>query len=779
MQDTAQISCPNPLCQALNPETHRYCEQCRTLMPKRYLWVTGGLAAAYKEGQLLAQRYLVKGNGIVLDTKPGFLPEFPSEIPPTVAPYLRLFPFRLHVPQVYGMAIAPGKKGKPEPIWLLEQIPIYSQTEANTADRVQILPELTSCWQNAPAGRQLNWLWQMAMLWQPLAAQGVASSLLNLSFLRIEGQLVRLLELELDRTTPTLASLGLLWSKWVDSAKEAIAPLLKQLCQQMMQDDIGADQLVAQLDGALAQWGKSGQRSYQIITRTDTGPSRARNEDACYPSDDTPLVVIKSRSSLLLPGKSPIVKPLTIVCDGIGGHEGGNVASNLAIASVQEQLEPLLKSEENWLPPESLENQLELAVCAANDRISQQNDTESRTSRQRMGTTLVMALAQGHEVYITHVGDSRAYWITRSGCHQVTLDDDVASREVRLGYGFYREALQQIGSGSLVQALGMGPSSNLHPTVQRFVIDEDCIFLLTSDGLSDGDRVEQSWETEILPVLEGKIDLAQAAARLIEIANTQNGHDNVTIGLLYCQVSAKEENFATRLWGGKSASTVYSFTSIPQSALKTQLLPPQRTAPKLWPLLLGIPLLLGLGGLLAYLLIPEIGERVNRVISPPTDSPSSSLPAASPTTEAPPPSAVVTFSPGSLIEIKRNTGQGDRLILFNQPASATNPSTPPPQTGVVPGGSLLQVLNKQSIPQQPVWLRLKVCSSGATAAKTPQTRSPASSAKSAKKPPSTPANRIVPPGEVGWVLEADVVAVAVPNSAISKTKLGDCIPSEQ
>ncbi len=93
-----------------------------------------------------------------------------------------------------------------------------------------------------------------------------------------------------------------------------------------------------------------------------------------------------------------------------------------------------------------------------------------------MGTTLVMALAHIHELYVAHVGDSRAYWITRTGCYQVTLDDDVACREVRLGYSLYRDALEQVAAGALIQALGITSSNTLHPTVQRFPVDEDCVF---------------------------------------------------------------------------------------------------------------------------------------------------------------------------------------------------------------------------------------------------------------------------------------------------------------
>jgi len=76
----------------------------------------------------------------------------------------------------------------------------------------------------------------------------------------------------------------------------------------------------------------------------------------------------------------------------------------------------------------------------------------------------------------------------------------------------------------------------LQPRIRQFVIDEECIFLLCSDGLSDNNRVEQSWEIEILPVLEGQIDFAVVCQRLIDLANRKNGHDNVTVSLVYCQV---------------------------------------------------------------------------------------------------------------------------------------------------------------------------------------------------------------------------------------------------
>lgn len=783
MQDAAKISCPNPLCQTANPETHRFCQQCRTLLPKRYLWAAGEGIEAYKPGQLIADRYLLKRDRIVLDTKPAMTPDFPAEVPPGIVPYLRLFPYQLHVPQVYGLAaLSRGNKGKA--IWLLEQVPLSCLTpEAGTEAQVQVLPALIGVWKDASPVRQLNWLWQMAQLWQPFSSEGVASSLLNPALLRVEGSLVRLLELQADRSTPTLGHLGEFWREWVALAHPNIAEFLQPLCQQMIGEQLSGDRLVDELDLALATCGRSQERRYQILTATDTGPSRSRNEDACYP--------LAQRQN---PHYSAISMPLAIVCDGIGGHEGGSIASNLAIDTLQQRLETLVKHEGAW-EPAALTAELELAVCEANDHISQRNDAEQRQQRQRMGTTLVMALAQSHEIYITHVGDSRAYWIARHGCHQVTLDDDVASREVRLGYALYREALQQYGAGSLVQALGMGSSGNLHPTIQRFVVDEDCLFLLCSDGLSDSDRVEQYWDTELLPVLEGKIDLATAAARLIEIGNTLNGHDNVTVALVYCQVSTKAEpSVGVRTWGlGNFASTPTrrGDTAVAATGLKTQLLQPPRPASNLLMLLVGIFLLLGLGGLLAYFFVPQVGNWVDSIVPHSTENPPTPLPEPSPT-ESANPSSPTSLSPGSIVQVKSLTaelvpGQLNSLVLLPKPVAQENLGLTGSGQKILPAGSILQVVSKQATPGQDVWLKLKVCSIPGTTSKAktlePILHQPAVHPQYEKKnstaTPVTSAvkrDRLLQPGDTGWIREAEVASFALTNLTLAREQLGKCAP---
>ncbi|HAJ63331.1 MAG TPA: serine/threonine protein phosphatase [Cyanobacteria bacterium UBA8543] len=785
----ATLHCSNIRCQAPNPQSNKFCQQCRTPLLRRYLWAMGSAIDAYKPGEVLAGRYELVQPRILLDTQPGLPPETPLEIPRVLAPYLRLSPYGLHLPQVYGRLTLTEERRRSE-VWLLEDAPIstgasLSGKEAASAEGY-LLPELTSVWKNATAVRQLNWLWQMASLWQPLSSEGVASSLLAPTLLRVEGSIVRLLELQLDtKGAPTLQELGQFWLQRLVGASSVINEFFQQLCTQLTEGQIQtSEELVALLDRALKECGRSQSHTYQIFTRTDSGPSRPHNEDACYPPS----------GQLIRP--STEADTLAIVCDGIGGHEGGEVASHLAIDTLRERVEKLHSDPERW-NSQSLTLELEKAVCTANDSISSTNDNEHRSERQRMGTTLVMAQACAHEIYITHVGDSRVYWITRYNCHQVTQDDDLASREVRLGYSLYRNAVQQPTSGSLVQALGMAPSSTLHPTVQRFVVDEDCVFLLCSDGLSDHDRVEQYWKTEILPIIEGRVDLPTAGARLIELANTQNGHDNTTVALVYCKVASSKQTKQTQLPPPHleslptAASMVQTTLAAAPSAMKTQQLSSPGSNRRPWGLLLGILVLLGLGGVLAYVFIPrELVDPLMKQIgfnssSSPTSPPATSSPLpASPTPNS---SEVPALDASALIQVTSSTTKNSQdkavPLLLRRGLPPQNPSV----VGIIPAGSVLQVISKSPDAQQENWLQLRVCSPGSGNSKTQQ---PASGKISAERLPSkvikspiasnskpTPvAHRQVAAGEGGWIREAEIVPIINLNFTPTPAQQSECAP---
>jgi protein phosphatase len=527
----AKIICPNPECQAPNPVSQNFCAHCRTAIPKVYLWTVGEDASSLKVGQTLANnRYIVVNSRVLLDTKPGWQPESVDKAPEYITPYLRLVGYRPHIPQVYGSIpfIRSGRRNST--LWLLEKAPIYSEG-LGAAFAGKIMPEITEGWKNAGSMRQLNWLWQIASMWDSMQVEGVSKTLLYPELLRVEGGLLRVIELMPDGDSPPkLAELGKVWKMWQKQARIGIAQVLDKICTQLAKEEITtATQLLAMLDEALRTVGQKQFLNCNYITLSHAGPTREQNEDACYPPSGSPLYQ-----------NTGYDLSLAIVCDGVGGHQGGEVASNLAIDTIRRRIENVLNKPENRYP-DSITIQIENSTCVANDQISLRNDSENRQERERMGTTMVMTLVYGHEAYLAHIGDSRVYRITRTGCHQMTLDDDLASREVRLSGILYREALGMNSSGSLFQALGMNSSTALHPNIRRLILDEECIFLLCSDGVSDRDRVEQYWQTEILPVLEGKVDLATACQRTINMANTRNGHDNATVALVHCQVKQPVE----------------------------------------------------------------------------------------------------------------------------------------------------------------------------------------------------------------------------------------------
>lgn len=780
----ATIYCPNALCQAPNVESDRYCLQCGSFISKHYLWAIAGRSSLPSPGELLAERYVCKQGQIFLDTKPELLPESLEDLPPQAVSYQRLVSHWLHVPQVY--ALLPDSQRPDSVIVLLENAPIYS-ADIQTKEWIPgtLMPGLEAVWSEAIPLQQLHWLWQLAQLWEPLNQEGVAASLLSAENLRVEGSLIRLLSLVVDYqpSSGSLVDLGSFWQQWQAGAQTAIAPFLGSLCEQMQRGRISsAEQLIEVLDQAIAVCSQAQSHTVEFGTLTDQGPTRPRNEDACYPASGTTQSV-----TLTSTAKNANSTALIVVCDGIGGHEGGNIASNLAIATVQQRLQTALRSESSS-DPVALMLELNRTAIAANDIIVQRNDTEHRQERQRMGTTLVMAVVQNYELYLTHVGDSRAYRITRIGCHQVTLDDDLASREVRMGYGLYRDALRQPSSGSLVQALGMN-ASMLHPTVQRFILDEECLFLLCSDGLSDNDLIEEHWQTLLLPVLEGTVDVSTAVRQWVAIANQQNGHDNVTVGLLHCRVSPAALSGAAELHLSESLAKLAAIASpispttethlaepaclhaANPSTLKTQLkdLPQtdqsERSRPSLLLWLLGLLILLGGAGVLLVWLFPSVGSRLFPAVESTavsSDVPISPVPSGSePASPAPNIAASPFLTTQSRVLVNRAAVDGagqTPVVLFPQPASPPPLSQPESRPMPIPVGAVLEVVAVQVRSDQR-WLQLKVCSLP-TAVKG-MDRTNASSA-------------FGQPGDTGWIQETAIAPLVTSDISLTPAQLGAC-----
>jgi protein phosphatase len=535
-----QMQCANPPCLHPNVLGKRVCDRCQSPLKYRYLRAVGKSVAQLTAGELVSDRYVVMGAHLWLDTKSTLAPDVPV-FPDAAQPYLQLYSHRLHLPGLHGFGILPDQ----DPVFLLDNIPVDAAGK--------LYPSIATEWSSTSAVRQVYWLWQMLQLWEPLKQQGVASSLLIPDNLRVEGWRVRLCELVPDGVQPQLKHLADCWQPLIANAQPSIAEALQDFLKNMQeaeatQADLAAFgalvpiapegtvpmTLAAQLNQILLEQAAQQPLRLDIFGATTTGPQREHNEDACFP-------ISPAAPDKLLPH-------VGIICDGIGGHEGGEVASQLALSSLKIQLSALVHEYADKPEPTSpavIEEQLASLVRVANNLISSRNNSQEREMRQRMGTTLVMAMQlpqkiagrNAHELYIVNVGDSRAYWITPRYCHALTIDDDVLTREVSLGRHLYAEAMRRPDAGALTQALGTREGELLNPRVQRFIVEEDGLLLLCSDGLSDSDRVEQSWETNSRQALRGEISLEQAVLSWIDVANQKNGHDNTSVVMLRCRVT--------------------------------------------------------------------------------------------------------------------------------------------------------------------------------------------------------------------------------------------------
>jgi protein phosphatase len=580
-----RIQCANPEC--LHPDNgvgQAVCDRCQTPLIYRYLWAVDSANVAVNT--LVSDRYLVMQPQIWLDTQPSTMVSVPVMLSEPLLPYLHLYLHRLHLPGLYGFCGV--GEGEP-PVLLLDNAPI--------AANGSLLPLLEAAWATAAPSRQIYWLWQLWQLWAPLKAQRVAASLLNPENLHVEGWRVRLRELIADTVIPNpaagietsapppdlggateiggaatspplfqtapllLKDLAAVWQPWVERADRTIAAPLKAIWQRMQISD-DSEAIATQLNQLLLTQTAQLPLHLEIAGATTTGTQRAHNEDSCFPI--SPIAA------------DDLLPYVGIICDGIGGHEGGEVASQLALRTLQLQLRALLAEVLNAEPasaesaiaesvqplaplsPTIVKQQLQEIVRIVNNLICEQNDSQGRELRQRMGTTLVMAVQlpqaiatspisietaadtpvqrPSHELYLVHVGDSRAYWLTPDYCHALTVDDDVVTREVLMGHSPYQEAIRRPDGGALIQALGTRDAEQLDINVQRFLIEEDGLLLLCSDGLSDYDRIEQFWQPMAQGVFAGERSLPEAVQDWIDLANQKNGHDNTSVVLLRCQV---------------------------------------------------------------------------------------------------------------------------------------------------------------------------------------------------------------------------------------------------
>ena len=219
---------------------------------------------------------------------------------------------------------------------------------------------------------------------------------------------------------------------------------------------------------------------------------------------------------------------LYLVADGMGGHQSGEVASLLAADSVQSFFEATENDDATWPFPidpnlSLIENRLSAAIKLANKRIYDRAATDE--GLQGMGTTLVGMLVSldKEQIFVAHVGDSRAYRIRDGRIEALTRDHSLINDYLMMMPDMPKEALDVLPRNVITRALGMQDSVVVDMTVDQLCAGDK--FVLCSDGLNG--QVE---DEEILHLVQGAGDDLESAARgLVEASNAAGGDDNVTV----------------------------------------------------------------------------------------------------------------------------------------------------------------------------------------------------------------------------------------------------------
>ncbi|MEL0588765.1 MAG: serine/threonine phosphatase [Planktothrix rubescens PR222] len=412
-------------------------------------------------------------------------------------------------------------------------------------------PLLSDQWSNKKntAKQIVYWLEDLVKLWVLLEPWNCRQSLLEIQNLRVFSEdsqqlCLKQLYFESPNSALSLSDLGLLWQElfqqsqrtYVGSLKEKLRDLIEgkiQTVEQLQKDlMVVLDEInfpststpqpidrtetpPSSLNQAPTVIPAQKLKSLEAVGRTDIGRQRDHNED-CFGMETQ----IKIQETPL--GQTSSVRGLYILCDGMGGHAGGEVASQMAVDTLKDYFQ---NQYPDGLPTTEI---LQDAILQANEAIYTENQQGVRSGVGRMGTTLVMALVVGHQVAVAHVGDSRLYRLTRThGLQQVTVDHEVGQREIQKGID-PELAYSRPDAYQLTQALGPREEQFVHPEVQFLEIEEDTVLIIASDGLTDNNLLEIFCETQLDPLLKPETPLSTAVDSLIALANQHNGHDNIT-----------------------------------------------------------------------------------------------------------------------------------------------------------------------------------------------------------------------------------------------------------
>jgi PPM family protein phosphatase len=238
----------------------------------------------------------------------------------------------------------------------------------------------------------------------------------------------------------------------------------------------------------------------RAVVLTDLGCIRTNNED----------------SARFIRSSSPNVRRqkgfLAIVADGMGGHAAGEVASKMAVETVAQSY---------YARDESVEDSLVFALSKANKDIWQKANSD--THKKGMGTTCTAVVIRDKNIYIAHVGDSRAYLYQNGRLIQLSTDHTYVQNLVNQGVITAEEADKHPDRNILTRAMGTNQKVEIDilTTPQHF--EDGNRLMLCSDGLYDYLSNDEIASFMVVSRLN------EAAQQMIDLAKKRGGHDNITV----------------------------------------------------------------------------------------------------------------------------------------------------------------------------------------------------------------------------------------------------------
>lgn len=240
----------------------------------------------------------------------------------------------------------------------------------------------------------------------------------------------------------------------------------------------------------------------RVFANSDVGKAREINEDFYYTSNSQDYL------------------KLYILADGMGGYNGGEIASKLATISVKGYIESNFNKIEHTKEAiiELIKNAIEYANMVVYEKAKECEEFSN------MGTTIEVLVIYNNKLFIGHIGDSRIYRIRKNIIRKLTEDHSYVQELVNDGTITKEEAKNHPKKNMLMKALGCTPYVEPDLTIKGFLKDD--IVIMCSDGLTNMLSEEEIYNT----VLQ---DTNNTSNILINKANKMGGYDNITVIVIY------------------------------------------------------------------------------------------------------------------------------------------------------------------------------------------------------------------------------------------------------